>query len=117
MELDEIHELLLAQRGATDDMPFGPDTAVYRVGNKMFALIALERMPPQVNLKCDPERAMELRERYPDGVLPGYHMSKKHWNTVLIDGTVPRALLVELVEHSWQLVFDGLTQAARAAVE
>ena len=117
MELDEMHELLLAQRGATDDMPFGPDTAVYRVGGKMFALIGLERMPRQVNLKCDPERTVELRERYPDGVLPGYHMSKKHWNSVLLDGTVPRAVVIELVEHSWQLVFGSLTGAARAEIE
>jgi predicted DNA-binding protein (MmcQ/YjbR family) len=117
MELDEMHELLLAQRGATDDMPFGPDVAVYRVGGKMFALIALERMPSQVNLKCDPERAIDLRQRYPESVLPGYHMSKKHWNTVLLDGTVRRDLLIELVEHSWQLIFDGLTGAAHAEIE
>ena len=117
MEFDEIHELLLAQRAATADMPFGPDTVAYRVGGKIFALIALERMPPQVNLKCAPARANELRERYPQGVLPGYHMNKKHWNTVLIGGLVPHVLVAELVEHSWQLVFDRLTVAARAEIE
>ncbi len=109
-----MHELLLAQRGADDDMPFGPDTVAYRVGGKIFALVGLEWVPSRVNLKCDPERAIELRERYPDGVLPGYHMNKKHWNTVMLDGSVPRGELVEMVTHSWQLVFDRLPAAVRA---
>ena len=84
-------------------MPFGPDVLVYKVGGKMFALAIPDDFPPRINLKCDPERAMELRDRFPS-ILPGYHMNKKHWNTILLDGRVPPALLRDLIDHSYLLV-------------
>lgn len=114
MYVDELREYLLSRPRATEDTPFGPDVLVYRVGDrgKMFALLALEREPLAVNLKCDPERAVRLRERYPDDVLPGYHMDKRHWNTVVLDG-VPSDELREMVDHSWELIVGGLTPRVR----
>jgi predicted DNA-binding protein (MmcQ/YjbR family) len=115
MEIDEIRDHLLGMPGARESTPFGEDTLVYKVGGKMFALIGIEWLPPRVNLKCDPERAIELREAHPEGVLPGYHMNKSHWNTVVLT-EVPRALVLELCEHSRDLVVAGLTRKARAAL-
>jgi len=82
----------------------------------MFAILGLERLPAQVNLKCDPERAVELREQYPDGVLPGYHMNKQHWNSVVLEA-VPDTLLIELCQHSWDLIVASLTRKARAELD
>jgi len=93
----------LSKPGAEETTPFGPDTLVYKVGGKIFALTSPDDFPPRVNLKCDPERAIELRDRY-ESILPGYHMNKRHWNTVILDGSVPSALVRELVDHSYQLV-------------
>ena len=93
-------------------MPFGPDVLVYKVGGKMFALVIPDDFPPSVNLKCDPNRALELRDRYED-IQPGYHMNKRHWNTVTLDGSLPAALLRELIEHSYQLVVRGLPKKVR----
>lgn len=113
MELDEMRDHLLAMPGSLESTPFGEDVLVYRIGGKMFALMGLDRLPHQVNLKCDPERAIELREQHPEGVLPGYHMSKVHWNSVVL-AEVPQSLLLQLCEHSWDLVVAGLTKKARA---
>ena len=115
MHLDDLRTYCLAKPGATEDLPFGPDTLVFRVSGKMFALTGLDPLPPTVNLKCDPERAVELRERYAD-VAPGYHMSKRHWNTVGLQGDVPTDVVRELVDHSYALVVSGLPKAARAAL-
>ena len=115
MHLDAFRDHCLALPGATEDLPFGPDTLVFKVGGKMFALMGLEREPPFVNLKCDPGRAVELRERY-DDVTPGWHMNKKHWNSVGLRGDVPGETIRGLADHSYALVAASLSKAARAAL-
>jgi len=103
MDLPDLISHCLSKPGAEESTPFGPDTLVYKVGGKIFAITSPDDFPPRVNLKCDPERAIELRDRY-ESILPGYHMNKRHWNTVILDGSVPSALVRELVDHSYQLV-------------
>lgn len=93
--------------------PFGPDVLVYKVGGKMFALATPEEFPHSVNLKCDPERAIDLRDRYED-IQPGYHMNKRHWNTLLLGGRLSSKLIIELIDHSYQLVVASLTRKVRA---
>ncbi len=112
MHLDDLRDHCLAKPGATEGFPFGDDALVFKVAGKMFALASLERLPPTVTLKCDPERALDLRERHED-VRPGYHMNKRHWNTVGLRGDVPGALLRELVDHSYALVVGGLPRRER----
>ncbi|PYI87231.1 MAG: MmcQ-like protein [Verrucomicrobia bacterium] len=103
MDAEQFREYCLAKAGVTEGTPFGEDTLVFKVAGKMFALLALDAVPPRVNLKCDPDRALELRDRY-EQVLPGYHMNKKHWNTVILDGAVPSQIIVEMIDHSYGLV-------------
>ncbi|HYE94878.1 MAG TPA: MmcQ/YjbR family DNA-binding protein [Rubricoccaceae bacterium] len=112
MRLDTLRAYCLAKPGATEDQPFGPDNLVFKVAGKMFAITDLERVPVEVGLKCDPERAVELREAY-DGIYPGPYLNKKHWNYVRLGGDVPDALVRELVDHSYDLVVAGLPRAAR----
>jgi predicted DNA-binding protein (MmcQ/YjbR family) len=102
MDLERLRTHCLAKPGVTEDLPFGPDTLVFRVNGKLFALCDVNVFDG-INLKCDPERAVELRERYP-GITPGYHMNKKHWNTVATDGSVPDRVILELTDHSYALV-------------
>lgn len=106
MHIEAFRELCLQLTGATEDFPFGEETLVFKVGGKMFALTHVDTFE-SVNLKCEPEKAVELREQY-EGVLPGYHMNKKHWNTVLTDGSVPDVLLKEWVKDSYELVVQSL---------
>jgi predicted DNA-binding protein (MmcQ/YjbR family) len=101
-----------ARPGAVEDYPFGDDAAVFKVGGKMFALVSLGPPPGSVSLKCDPDLAVELRGRYP-AITAGYHLSKRHWNTVELDGSVPDEELRELIDHSYELVVAGLTRAER----
>jgi predicted DNA-binding protein (MmcQ/YjbR family) len=115
MHLDALRTHCLARPGATEDLPFGPDTLVFKVGGKMFAAAALDALPPRVALKCDPERAVELRERYA-AVSTAPYFDKRHWNAVALDGEVPDAEVRALVEHSYALVVAGLTRKARAAL-
>ena len=93
-------------------MPFGPDTLVYKVGGKMFALTSPDDFPSAVSLKCDPERALELRDTY-RAITPGYHLNKRHWNTLILDDSVPAKLVRELVDHSYHLVVAGLPKGKR----
>lgn len=116
MHLDALRDHCLARPGATEGFPFGEDTLVFKVAGKMFALASLERIPPTVGLKCDPERAVELRETYVD-VSPGYHMNKRHWNTVGLRGDVPADVVRQLVDHSYALVVAGLPARVRAELE
>ena len=116
MHLDDLRTYCLDKPGVVEDLPFGPDTLVFKVGGKIFALAGLERMPPSVNLKCDPERAVELREHY-DAVAPGWHMNKTHWNTVGLRGDVPSEVLRELVDHSYALVRASLPRRVQAEIE
>ena len=104
LTLDDIREHCFAlDPTVTEDMPFGDDVLVLRTGGKIFLLANLARIPLQVNLKCDPERAVELLEEY-EAVLPGYHMNKKHWNTIVLDGSIPRSVVYNMIEHSLTLV-------------
>jgi predicted DNA-binding protein (MmcQ/YjbR family) len=103
MDLEEFREYCLRKPGATDEMPFGPDVLVFKVSGKMFALTSLERFPAAANLKCDPDLALDLRDQY-EQVTPGYHMNKKHWNTVEIDSGLPDAELRKMIDHSFDLV-------------
>jgi predicted DNA-binding protein (MmcQ/YjbR family) len=112
MNLETYYEYCLSKKGVTEHFPFDVDTLVFKVGGKMFALSSLlqwEKGNPSVNLKCDPERAQELRAEY-DAIQPGFHMSKIHWNTIAVNNDVPNALLKELIDHSYDLVFKSLTK-------
>ena len=113
MHLDQLRDHCLAKPAVTESFPFDKDTLVFKVAGKMFALVGLERVPPTVALKCDPERALELRELY-EAVGPAYHMSKTHWNGVGLRGDVPGDVVRELVDHSYDLVVAGLTRRVRA---
>lgn len=99
--------------GAVEDYPFGDEVAVYKVGGRMFALVSLDGDRGSVNLKCDPDLVLELRDRYP-AVRPGYHQDKRHWNTVELDGSIPESELREMIEQSYELVVNRLPRADRA---
>ena len=103
MNLEEFREYCLSRPGATEGTPFGPDVLVFKVGGKMFALASLDEVPARVNLKCDPDLALELRDRY-EQVRPGYHMNKRHWNTVEIEAGIPEVELRQMIDHSYELV-------------
>ena len=106
MNIERFRQLCLHKPGVSEETPFGPHTLVFKVGGKIFALADLNLFD-SVNLKCDPERAVELRE-YHEGIIPGYHMNKKHWVTVQLDGTLPAGLVEELIEDSYDLIVDKL---------
>lgn len=103
MDIITIREYCLAKPDVEETLPFGPDTLVFKVKGKIFLLAGLDNVPLSMNLKCDPDKAIELREKY-DAVIPGYHMNKKHWNTVIIDGSVPSKELFEWIDWSYNLV-------------
>ena len=107
MDLAEFREYCLTKPSATEGTPFGPDVLVFKVSGKMFALAVLDELPTTVNLKCDPDLALDLRDRY-EQVRPGYHMNKKHWNTVQIESAIPDAELRKMIDHSYELVIKGL---------
>src|SRR5437868_8521727 len=112
MDLPDFREYCLTKAGATEGTPFGETVLVFKVAGKMFALVSLDEVPATANLKCDPDLALELRDRY-EQVRPGYHMNKKHWNTVEIDRGVPQAELRKMIEHSYDLVVRALSKAQR----
>ena len=116
MNIEEIRNYCLAKKGVTEGFPFGGDTLVFKVMNKMYALVGLEQQPPFINLKCDPERAIELRAEYED-IQPGYHMHKAQWNSVYFTGTLPRDLVLELIDHSYELVIQGLKKKDQETLE
>jgi len=116
MHIEEFREYCISKKGITEEFPFDEHTLVFKVMGKMFALVALERMPSQVNLKCDPERAIALREEYDGEIIPGYHMSKVHWNTVML-GNLPPKLIMELVDHSYDLVVSKFTKKLKAELD
>jgi len=111
MDLPDVIAHCLSLPGAEETTPFGPDALVYKVGGKMFAVTDPDDHPPRINLKCDPERALELRDTYP-GIRPGWHMNKRHWNTIHLD-EVPTALVMDLVKHSYELVVASLPKKVR----
>lgn len=103
MNVEELRDYALSLKNVTEGFPFGEETLVFKVNEKIFLLVSLESLPLQFNVKCNPEIAIELREKYPC-VLPGYHMNKKHWNTVIIDGSLTKDRLMKMVKDSYLLV-------------
>ena len=109
MNIEEIRNYFLSKPGTTESFPFDEKTLVFKVMGKMYGLTGLEHAPARVNLKCTPDLCIELRAQYPC-VLPGYHMSKTHWNTVVVDGSVPNSIVLEWIDLSYKLVVNGLTK-------
>ncbi len=103
MNVESIREYALSKPDVEEGLPFGPETLVFKVAGKIFLLMSLDSDPLQFNVKCDPDKAIELRDQYP-AVLPGYHMNKKHWNTIIVDGTLTAKQLKEMIDHSYTLV-------------
>jgi predicted DNA-binding protein (MmcQ/YjbR family) len=114
LTIADIREYCLKLNGTiTEEFPFGEDVLVFKVYGKIFLLTRIEHYPLTINLKCDPEHAIELRERY-EAVTPGFHMHKKYWNTVALDGTIPSAEILRMIDHSHEQVVNGLPKARRS---
>ncbi|MGN6802675.1 MAG: MmcQ/YjbR family DNA-binding protein [Ginsengibacter sp.] len=103
MNIEELRDFALSLEDVEEGFPFGEDTLVFKTNNKIFLLVSLSAVPLQFNVKCDPDKALELREKY-SSIIPGYHMNKKHWNTIIVDGSVPREELKEFIKNSYQLI-------------
>lgn len=117
MHIDEFRDYCLSKAGTEETFPFDETTLVFKVMGKMFALTGLDNDDFRVNLKCDPEWALELREQHPD-VIPGYHMSKKHWNTVIMeDSVLDEDLILKMIDHSYDMVVKGLTKKLKVELE
>ena len=116
MTLESLRDYCMELPGVTEELPFGPDTLVFKVMGKVFALTSLDSPSLSFNVKCDPEKAEELRANYTD-VLPGYHMSKKHWNTVHVTGSISSELLFSWVKDSYDLVVNTLTKTAKQELQ
>ena len=112
MDFETFRAYALGKKGTSEDQPFGEGALVFRVLRKIFAITDFNDHPLQVNLKCDPERAVELRDRY-EAVQPGYHMNKKHWNTVTFDGSIPEREVLAMIDHSYDLIVAGLKKKER----
>ncbi|MFC0776310.1 MmcQ/YjbR family DNA-binding protein [Terrimonas alba] len=112
MDIEQLRDYCLSKKAAEETLPFGPDTLVYKVGDKVFLLTGLNAEQLSFNVKCDPDKAIELREEFPC-VLPGYHMNKKHWNTIVVDGSVSTKQLKEWIDHSYDLVINSLPKKTR----
>ncbi|MBC7888558.1 MAG: MmcQ/YjbR family DNA-binding protein [Ferruginibacter sp.] len=104
MNIESLRDYVIHKPFVEEGFPFGDSVIVFKVNSKVFLLVPLNTSPLQFNVKCDPEKAMELREEYPDSVLPGYHMNKKHWNTVIVDGKLSKQQILQMVDDSYQLV-------------
>ena len=117
LDIESFRDYCLRKKGVTESFPFDETTLVFKVGGKMFALASLDTPEFRVNLKCDPDRALELREEYPDNILPGYHMSKTHWNTVIPAGKIGLDLFKELTDHSYELIVNSLTKKIREELD
>jgi predicted DNA-binding protein (MmcQ/YjbR family) len=115
MNLEELKNFCNSMRGTTYDFPFDDVTLVYRVGNKMFALVRIDEDPVHINLKCDPLMSQDLRIDYP-AIIPGYHMNKKYWNTLILDGSLENGFVKNLIRISYDIVFNGLTRKEREAI-
>ena len=112
MDILDLRDHCLNKPHVTESFPFGPDVLVFKVAGKMFALVNIRSADASVNLKCDPERAVELREHHPE-IMPGYHMNKKMWNTVSLTGALSEALIRELADHSYTLIVESLPRKTR----
>ena len=112
MDYEQLHNYLNDKPGAVVDFPFDQVTLVFKVGGKMFALLSLNEQPLRMNLKCDPDKVEALRDCFVS-IIPGYHMNKRHWNTLILDGSLPEDLILSLVNDSYALVIKGLSKAVR----
>lgn len=104
MDIEQLREYALQKNAVEEGFPFGEDTLVFKVNGKIFLLAGLDNSPLQFNIKCNPDKAIELREEYPTAVLPGYHMNKKHWNTIVVNGELSSKQIKEMVDDSYNLV-------------
>jgi len=116
LTLEDIRKHCSCLKGTSEDFPFDFTTLVFKVGDKMFALTDIDSEELWINLKCDPFLSLELRSIYPQ-ITPGYHMNKKHWNTVLVDGEIPDEEIFKLIDHSYELVFNKLKKSVREEIE
>lgn len=114
IDIEFYREYCLKKNGVMEDTPFDDDILVFKVGGKIFLLCSISQFS-FVNMKCDPEYAVDLRERY-SGITPGYHMSKKHWNSVATDGSVPSELFFQLIDHSYEMVVKSLPKKVQATL-
>ena len=112
MDAADLRGCCLSQPGAIEDFPFGPETSVFKVAGRMFALSALDRPPLRVSLKCEPDLAVSLRDSYA-AIRPGYHLNKRHWNTITLDGSLPDQFVRDLIEDSYDLVVSALPKRVR----
>jgi predicted DNA-binding protein (MmcQ/YjbR family) len=115
MDLEKIRKYCLKKAGVTEGFPFGEEMLVFKAGGKMFCLAALSH-PATLNLKCDPEKAVQLREKY-DSVAPGYHMNKTHWNTVTLDGSIPDSEVLSWIDDSYNLILAKLPKSTRVRLD
>lgn len=115
-QLEPLRAYLLTKPGTTEELPFGPDALVFKVLGKMFAIVSWQATPLSISLKCDPNLALLLRDTYA-AVTPGYHLNKRLWNSVLLDGEVPDDEVEEMIDASYELVVKGLTKAQRVQLE
>jgi predicted DNA-binding protein (MmcQ/YjbR family) len=106
MNIESLREYVLGKPSVMEGFPFGDSVIVYKVNEKIFLLVSLDTQPLQFNVKCDPGKAIELREEYPEAVLPGYHMNKKHWNTIIVKGDLSNSQLLQMIDDSYELVRD-----------
>jgi predicted DNA-binding protein (MmcQ/YjbR family) len=117
LEREIVRQWCLAQPGAHEDFPFGDDVAIFKVKDKMFALLPVKAVPLTISLKCDPVEAEMLREQYPGAVTPGYHLNKRHWNSILVNSTVAAADIEAMIQDSYRLVLQSLKKADREAIQ
>lgn len=116
MNFDNARAYLKKRPASVEDFPFGPDAYVYKISSRMFALMVESEGVARLNLKCDPAEALFLRDMF-DAVVPGYHMNKTHWNTVILDGSIPRGEIERMIDRSYALVVKRLKRAERIALE
>ncbi|MGI8950043.1 MAG: MmcQ/YjbR family DNA-binding protein [Chitinophagaceae bacterium] len=116
MDIETLRQYCLSKKNVTEGFPFGENTLVFKVGGKIFLLASLTSNPLQFNAKCNPDKALELREQF-SAVQPGYHMNKKHWNTVIVDGSIPQKKLKEIIDDSYQLILQSLPKKIQEALK
>ncbi|PIE33795.1 MmcQ-like protein [candidate division KSB3 bacterium] len=116
MELETLRQYMQKKKGTTEEIPFGPEALVFKVLGKMYALIAWQETPLRISLKCDPDHALALRDIY-ESVIPGYHFNKKHWNTIILDGSVPEREVLQWIDDSYTLVVKKLKKTDRQSLE
>jgi predicted DNA-binding protein (MmcQ/YjbR family) len=116
MNVEDIREYCMNKKGVKESLPFDESTLVFKVGGKMFLLLDINSNPPEFNVKCEPGKAIELREKY-DFIVPGYHMNKTHWNTVSCAPAASRKLILGQIDHSYELVFNSLPAKIRATLK